>query len=80
MDLLDIITDENNFKDIGKELLEEGKCVIGRNPIISEEYNYMIEPDRKAYLVKPDESGTALIKVRQLSNFECMCIGLNQYE
>lgn len=78
MDLLDKIANEENFKDVAKELLQGGQSVIGRNPIISAEYNYMIEPDLKAYLIRSQDM--EIVKIRELSDIEYLCIGISQYE
>lgn len=58
------------------DMPNEGKSVIGQNPIISEKYSYMIELDGRAYLIEPDQSDSDPIKVRELTQFECMCIGI----
>lgn len=76
-DLLDRIVDDGFFNNIEVELHKEGKNVIGHNSDVSEEFNFMIEPDKKAYLIRNEDSG--LIKIRELTQEEYQLIGIERF-
>lgn len=50
--LIDYLANEDNFKDVPKELLEEGKSVIDAHPQIANGQLFIIEPSGNAFLVR----------------------------
>ncbi len=67
-DIMDYLSDENNFKNIPKELLDNGKSVIDNHPQIANGQYYMITPERKAFLIRVEYKEN--IKERELTEDE----------
>lgn len=72
-DVIDFLSNSENFKNIPKELLEEGKSVIDNHPDIADGQLFVIQPDRKAYLIRVEDKEN--IKERELTEDEYKIAG-----
>lgn len=50
-DVMEYLSNDENFKNIPKELLEQGKSVVTSHPDIANNQLFIIEPNYKAYLI-----------------------------
>lgn len=73
-DVIDYLANEDNFKDVPKELLKEGKSVIDAHPQIANGQFYVIEPSGQAYLIRVEYQKN--IKERELTADEYKIAGL----
>lgn len=67
-DIMDYLSNSENFKNIPKELLEEGKSVIDNHPDVANGQYYIIEPNGKAFLIHIE--GKENVKERELTEDE----------
>lgn len=65
LDLLDQVV-----KNIPNELHQEGKNIIGFEPRLSQEYCYIIYPDKRACLIDYDYERKKSIVIRKLTQEE----------
>lgn len=63
--IIDYLANDENFKNIQVELLEEGKSVIDNNQLIANGQLYVIHPDRRAFLIRVEDKEN--IKERELT-------------
>lgn len=63
--IMDYLANDENFKNIQVELLEEGKSVIDNNQLIANGQLYVIYPDRRAFLIRVEDKEN--IKERELT-------------
>ena len=66
--IMDYLSDENNFKNIPNELLAEGKSVIDNHPQIANGQLYVIEPNGQAFLIQVEHKEN--VKERELTEDE----------
>lgn len=76
IDIIDYLSDENNFKNIPKELLAEGKSVIDNNPQIANGQLYVIEPNQTAFLVRVERMSN--VEERELTKDEYKIAGIEK--
>ena len=74
IDIMDYLSDENNFKNIPKELLDNGKSVIDAHPQIANNQLFIIEPDRRAFIIRVENKEN--IKERELTPDEYKIAGI----
>lgn len=74
-DIIDYLANGDNFKDIPKELLEEGKSVIDNHPDIANNQLFVIEPNGQAFLIRVEYKEN--IKERELTENEYRIAGIN---
>lgn len=67
-DVMDFLANADNFKNIPKELLAEGKSVIDNHPQIANGQLYVIEPNGQAFLIHIE--GKENVKERELTEDE----------
>lgn len=67
-EIMDYLSNSENFKNIPKELLEEGKSVIDNHPDVANGQYYIIEPNGKAFLIHIE--GKENVKERELTEDE----------
>ena len=66
--IMDYLSNADNFKNIPKELLAEGKSVIDSHPQIANGQLYVIEPNGKAFLIQVKHKEN--VRERQLTEDE----------
>lgn len=71
-DVIDYLANEDNFKDVPKELLKEGKSVIDNHTQIADGQFFIIQPDRRAFLIRVEVKEN--VKERELTPEEYMII------
>lgn len=79
-ELRDKILDGEFFKDIPYDLHKEGKNIILKADGIPENGLYILQPDKKAYLIRFDYSTKKNIIGRELTEEEYKIIGIEDYE
>lgn len=67
-DIMDYLGNDENFKNIPKELLDNGKSVIDNHPQIANGQLYVIEPNGQAFLIHIEHKEN--IKERELTEDE----------
>ncbi len=66
--IMDFLSNSENFKDIPKELLAQGKSVIDNHSDIANGQLYVIEPNGQAFLIHIE--GKENVKERELTEDE----------
>lgn len=72
--IIDFLSNSENFKDIPKELLAQGKSVIENRPDIENGQYYIITPEHKAFLIRVEYKEN--IKERELTEDEYKIAGI----
>lgn len=73
-DVIDYLANEDNFKDVPKELLKEGKSVIDAHPQIANGQLFIITPENKAFLIRVE--GMENERERELNESEYKIAGI----
>lgn len=72
--LIDYLANEDNFKNVPQELLEEGKSVIDAHPQIANGQLFIITPENKAFLIRVE--GMENVRERELNESEYKIAGI----
>lgn len=68
------MSNSENFKDIPKELLAQGKSVIDNHPKIANGQYYIITPERKAFFIRVEYKEN--VRERELTPDEYRIAGI----
>ena len=76
IDVIDYLANEENFKDMPSELLNQGKSVIDNHPQIADGQLYVIQPDRRAFIIRVEVKEN--VRERELTPEEYAIAGIEK--
>jgi len=78
IDTLDFIANSEEIANIPNDLLSEGKNIIISHPQIADNKCIMVTPERKAFLLDPNEIRN--VKKRELTQEEYKLLDIKEYD